>query len=415
MASRRRGGVNNSRFYELLGVPKDVSESDLRKAYRQMAMRYHPDKCSEEGAAQKFQEIQAAYDVLSDPDKRSTYDRYGEDGLKEGAGGPSDAESMFANIFGGGFGPFGFHGGGGPRQHRQPRGADFKAKIKVSLEDLYNGKSHRLQLERNVLCPSCKGKGGENPRRCTACGGRGQVLAVKRVGIMQVQQQIDCPECHASGEVMSKRCSNCRAEGVVSESKALEVKIEPGMQDEQSIRFEGEADHRPGILPGDVVIILKTTPHEKFKRTGNDLHMEHPLTLVEALCGTQFIITHLDGRKLLIDIPAGSVVKPGQIRSVVGEGFPTWKRPYEKGSLMIKFDVQFPDTIPPAFIQNLERVLPARPVVTYNQEEVYHCNLQNADLTSTAQSHRGEAYDDNDDDERGHHHPGVHAVPCQQS
>lgn len=407
--SRRGGSVSNKRYYELLGVEKDVNDDDLKKAHRRLAMRYHPDKCSEEGAAEKFQEIQAAYDVLSNAEKRQIYDKYGEEGLKEG----------MAERGGGGGGmqgfPFSSFFGGGREPRGQRRGEDAVHSLSVSLEDLYNGKTSRLSMSKNVICTPCKGKGGDGVRKCPGCGGNGIRVVNRSMGFMQMQQQISCPDCSGEGEIIKTRCNVCRGNKTVRETKTLEVHIEKGMTHGQRITFEGEGDQTPGIMPGSVIIVLQQKEHARFKREGENLHVTHTINLVEALCGFKFVFLHLDQRKLLIESGAGQVIKPGDVKSVANEGFPTWKRPFDKGYLFIKFDVQFPDAIPSRVQQSLEALLPPRSAVSYDDSEVYHCALQNVDPASQAtRPTRRQATDDDDDDDASHHEGGQR-VQCAQS
>lgn len=410
--SNKSSQISNSRFYELLGVEKNASDDDLKKAYRRLAMRYHPDKCSEDGAAEKFQEIQAAYEVLSNSEKRQVYDKYGEEGIKEGMdgsrGGGMPGGFPFSSFFGGAF-------GGGGRETGVRRGEDAMHSLSVSLEDLYNGKTSRLSMSKNVICAPCKGKGGEGVRTCTGCGGNGIRVVNRSMGFMQMQQQISCPDCSGEGEMIKSRCTVCRGNKTVRETKTLEVHIEKGMVHGQKITFEGEGDQTPGILPGSVIIVLQQKEHTRFKREGENLHVTHFINLVEALCGFQFVFNHLDQRKLLIQQTPGQVIKPGDIKSVANEGFPNWKRPFDKGYLFIKFDVQFPDSLPPRVLQNLEVLLPSRAQVTYIEDEVYHCQLQSVDPAAhQARSSRRQATDEDDDDDPGMQ-GGPQRVQCAQS
>ncbi|GJQ70079.1 hypothetical protein Trydic_g22555 [Trypoxylus dichotomus] len=255
----------DNKLYEILGVSRSASDNEIKKQYRKLAKEYHPDKNPQAG--DKFKEISYAYEVLSDPKKRQVYDKYG---LKGG-------------LFGG------FAGFGGGMRRRQ-RGEDTIHPLKVSLEDMYNGKTAKLQLSKNVICSACGGKGG-------------------KLGPGMTQQlQSRCPDCQGEGETINEkdRCTTCH----------------------------GEGDQQPDIEPGDVVIILQQKPHEKFQRSGDDLYFSHTITLSEALCGLTFIIRHLDGRDILVRNPPGQVIKPGDVKAVVGEGMPLFKNPFEKGNLI---------------------------------------------------------------------------------
>ncbi|CAA2992875.1 dnaJ homolog [Olea europaea subsp. europaea] len=303
---------DNTKYYEILGVPKTASPDDLKKAYKKAAIKNHPDKG---GDPEKFKELAHAYEVLSDPEKREIYDQYGEDALKEGMGGGGgmhDPFDIFSSFFGGG--PFG--GGGSSRGRRQRRGEDVVHPLKASLEDLYGGTIKKLSLSRNVLCSKCNGKGSKSgaSMKCSGCQGTGMKVTIRQLGPGMIQQmQHACNECKGSGETINDRdrCPLCKGEKVVQEKKVLEVHVEKGMQNSQKITFPGEADEAPDTVTGDIVFILQQKEHPKFKRKGDDLFVEHTLSLTEALCGFQFILSHLDGRQLLIKSQPGEVVKPG--------------------------------------------------------------------------------------------------------
>ncbi|KAL7830898.1 hypothetical protein SRHO_G00304000 [Serrasalmus rhombeus] len=404
--------VADTKLYDLLGVSPSASENELKKAYRKLAKEYHPDK--NPNAGDKFKEISFAYEVLSNPEKKELYDRYGEQGLREGGCGGPGMDDIFSHIFGGGL--FGFMGGHSrSRNGGRRRGEDMVHPLKVSLEDLYNGKTTKLQLSKNVLCSTCNGQGGKSGavQKCTTCRGRGMRIMIRQLGPGMVQQmQSVCTDCSGEGEVISEkdRCKKCEGKKVVKEVKILEVHVDKGMRHGQKITFGGEADQAPGMEPGDIVLVLQEKEHETFKRDGNDLNMVHKIGLVEALCGFQFTLKHLDGRQIVVKYPAGKVIEPGSLRVVRGEGMPQYRNPFEKGDLFVKFDVQFPDNnwISLDKLAELEDLLPTRaeaPVVTGDAEEV---DLQDFDISqSSSGGHRREAYNDSSDDEGGHHGPGV--------
>ncbi|XP_042616516.1 dnaJ homolog subfamily A member 2-like [Cyprinus carpio] len=403
--------VADTKLYDLLGVSPSASENELKKAYRKLAKEYHPDK--NPNAGDKFKEISFAYEVLTNPEKRDLYDRYGEQGLREGGCGGGGMDDIFSHIFGGGL--FGFMGGQGrSRNGARRRGEDMVHPLKVSLEDLYNGKTTKLQLSKNVLCSACNGQGGKSGavQKCTACRGRGMRIMIRQLAPGMVQQmQSVCTDCNGEGEVISEkdRCKKCEGKKVIKEVKILEVHVDKGMKHGQKITFGGEADQAPGLEPGDIVLVLQEKEHETFRREGNDLHMTHKIGLVEALCGFHFTLKHLDGRQIVVKYPAGKVIEPGSVRVVRGEGMPQYRNPFEKGDLFIKFDVQFPDNnwLSPEKLLELEDFLPTRddpPVISGDAEEV---DLQEFVSQSSSGGHRREAYNDSSDEEGGHHGPGV--------
>ncbi|KAJ8484324.1 hypothetical protein OPV22_016809 [Ensete ventricosum] len=393
---------DNTRYYEVLGVPKSASQNDLKKAYRKAAIKNHPDKG---GDPEKFKELAHAYDVLSDPEKREIYDKYGEDALKEGMGGGGghDPFDIFSSFFGGS--PF---GGGSSRGRRQRRGEDVIHPLKVSLEDLYNGTSKKLSLSRNVICQKCKGKGSKSgaSTKCLGCQGSGMKVTIRQFGPGMIQQmQHPCNECKGTGETINEkdRCPQCKGEKVAQEKKVLEVVVEKGMQNGQKITFPGEADEAPDTVTGDIVFILQQKDHPKFKRKGDDIFYEHSLSLTEALCGFQFVLTHLDNRQLLIKSNPGEVVKPDQFKAINDEGMPMYQRPFMRGKLYIHFTVDFPDSLTPDQCKALEAVLPPRQTSQMTAMELDECEettLNNVNIEEEMrrkQAQSQEAYDEDDD------------------
>jgi len=267
--------VKETKLYDILGVSPEASENDLKKAYRKLALQYHPDKNPDAG--DKFKEITAAYEVLNDPKKREAYDQYGEKGLTEN-GGFAGAEDLFSALFGGGGGFFG-GGGGGRGRERERRGKDVPHQLKVSLEDLYRGKTSKLALQKTVICAECDGVGGKkgSVKTCDPCNGKGVTIRLRQLGPGMVQQvQQVCSECGGEGETIKEkdRCKNCKGKKVEAQRKVLEVHVDKGMKDGQKITFSGEGDQTPGVIPGDVIIILEEKSHPIFKRKNQDLIME---------------------------------------------------------------------------------------------------------------------------------------------
>lgn len=407
---------NSTKYYEILGVSKNATPDELKKAYRVAALKNHPDKG---GDPEKFKELSQAYDVLSDPEKRDVYDQYGEDALKEGMGGGGSAGAhnpfdIFEQFFGGG-GAFGSSpfGGSSSRGRRQQRGEDVVHTLKVSLEDLYNGASKKLSLTRMALCPRCKGKGSKSGASgsCYGCHGSGVKMVTRQIGPGMIQQmQLVCPDCRGAGEVISDkdRCPQCKANKVTQQKKVLDVQVEKGMQHGQKIVFQGEADEAPDTVTGDIILVLQLKEHPKFKRKLDDLYVEHTLSLTEALCGFQFALTHLDGRQLLIRSNPGEVVKPGQYKAINDEGMPQHQRPFMKGHLYIHFNVEFPDSGVLSIDQcrTLEKILPPRPSNRLTEMEVDDCEETtlhdvniDEEMRRKQQQRQQEAYDDDEDDE----------------
>ncbi|KAL1743287.1 hypothetical protein HDZ31DRAFT_65183 [Schizophyllum fasciatum] len=354
--------VKETKYYDLLEVAPDASENDLKKAYRKKALRLHPDKG---GDPELFKEVTHAYQVLSDPDKRSMYDARGEAGLNDAGGmGGMDAQDLFSQLFGGGggFGGGGFFGGGS-RSQGPRRTKDLVHRVHVSLEELYRGKTTKLALTRSIICNKCKGKGGKEGavQQCTTCRGRGIKVTMRQMGPMIQQIQSPCDDCGGAGENINPkdRCQQCKGKKVVPDKKMLEVHIDKGMKGGDTITFRGESDQSPTAEPGDVIIVVEEKPHERFKRQDDDLIYEHELDLLSALGGGQFIIRHLDDRALVVKLEPGEVIKNDDLKVIPGQGMPQ-RRVHEPGDLFVKFTVRFPDQIDVDKIPFLEKALPPR-------------------------------------------------------
>ncbi|KAJ7191078.1 hypothetical protein GGX14DRAFT_481983 [Mycena pura] len=381
--------VRETKYYDLLEVSPTASDSDLKKAYRKKALRLHPDKG---GDPELFKEVTHAYEVLSDPDKRSIYDARGEAGLSEQGGmGGMDPQDLFSQLFGGGGG---FFGGGGSRNAGPRKTKDLVHRVHVTLEDLYKGKTTKLALTRNRICSKCKGKGGKDGavRTCTTCSGRGIKVTLRQMGPMIQQIQSHCDECAGTGEVINAkdRCSQCKGKKVLPEKKVLEVHIDKGMKSGQTVQFRGESDESPTAEPGDVMIVIEEKPHDRFKRQENDLIIEVEVDLLKALAGGDFAIKHLDDRALIVKLEPGEVVKHGDLKVIHGQGMPS-QRHHEPGDMYVKLSVRFPDSIDPAMIPMLEKALPPRnPVETFPKNIV----LDEVSLDDVDTRSRGPMRDD---------------------
>jgi len=275
--------ADTTKFYKVLEVEKNASESDIKKAYRKLAVKHHPDKG---GDPEKFKEVTRAYEVLSDPNKRSQYDRFGEEGLEEGGGG-GDPSDIFESLFGGRRG-----GGGGQRKRQKTK--DVVQPLKVTLEQLYNGATKKMAITRQVIDKK------RGVQECRECDGRGVRVEVVRMGPMIQQMQSQCGACGGAGKSFKTK----------QEREVLEVHIQKGSPDSHKVTFREMADEHPDADAGDVSFVLKQQEHPVFKRKGADLFIERKISLVEALCGFDIEVTHLDGRKLLIKTKPGEIVKP---------------------------------------------------------------------------------------------------------
>ncbi|XP_074294980.1 dnaJ protein homolog ANJ1-like [Silene latifolia] len=408
---------DNTKYYEVLGVPKTASPDELKKAYRKAAIKNHPDKG---GDPEKFKEVAHAYEVLSDPEKREIYDQYGEDALKEGMGGGGGMHDPF-DIFSHMFGGQQFGGGGRSRGRGQRRGEDVIHPLKVSLEEVYNGTTKKLSLSRNVLCSKCRGKGSKSgaSMKCAGCRGTGRKISYRELGPGMMQQvQHACNACRGTGETINDkdRCPQCKGNKVVQEKKVLEVVVEKGMQDKQKITFAGEADEEPDTITGDIVFVIQLKDHSKFTRKGADLFYEHTLSLTEALCGFRFVLTHLDGRQLLVKSNPGEVIKPDSFKAIDDEGMPIFQRHSMKGKLYIHFTVEFPESLSVDQVKALEGILPPKSSMKLTDMELDECEETTLHIVNMEeemkrkQAHaQQQAYDEDDDEPQG-----AQRVQCAQ-
>jgi len=394
--------VRETKFYDILGVDPAATADEIKRAYRKQAIKYHPDKNPADG--EKFKEITVAYETLSDADKRELYDKFGEEGMREGFGGGGfGGDDLLSHIFG-------FPGGGRGGPRGKPKGEDMMFSFKASLEDIYNGKTAKLSLDKNALCGKCKGAGtksGAAQVKCKVCNGVGVRLVQRRVGLGMISQfQVTCDDCKGEGVVVNEKdkCPDCAGKKVTQQHKVLDLYIDKGVPPRHKIVFRGEADEAPGVITGDLVVVIEQKDHAVFKREGDQLLMEKDITLYEALCGFHFTVTHLDERVLSVKSTPGEVIKHGDIRVIPEEGMPHHKRPFEKGSLIIKFNVIFPSpkSLSQEAITLLGKALPKpkATVVPKDAEEVTMTEFSNASFNQSA-------YDEDDDDDGpGRGHPG---------
>ena len=407
--------VKDPKFYEMLGVQPNATDSELKKAYRKLALKYHPDKNPDAG--DKFKEISHAYDVLSDPQKREVYDRFGEAGLNGQAGGGMGdmmGEDLLSQLFG-----FGGGGGSGRRGQSGPRrGKDIGHELKVTLEDLYNGKTSKLALNKTVLCSACEGRGGKEGavKQCSGCRGQGVRVQLRQLGPMLQQIQSPCTDCQGTGQMIDPkdRCKQCNGKKVANEKKILEVFIERGMRDGHRIPFKGEGDQGPNIVPGDVIIVLDCKDHPLYERKGNDLIYKAKVDLLTALAGGEVTMKHLDKRTLRVRMAPGEVIRPGSMKMIVGEGMPVFKRSQDFGNLYVVFEVEFPQDhwTTEENIAKLESILPSRPsAMQINDEEVDDCDFVDVEPGQFggggAGGSGGASYMDEDESAGGQEGPNV--------
>ncbi|MCA9171518.1 MAG: molecular chaperone DnaJ, partial [Planctomycetales bacterium] len=335
-------------YYEVLGVNRDASERDIARAYRQMAIKYHPDSNpGDEEATELFKEAAEAYEVLGDAEKRARYDQYGHAGVQgPGAGGGfGDVEDIFdafGDMFGGGI--FGdIFGGRGRRRQRQHRGADIKCEVSLTLAEAARGVNRKVQFERSEPCGKCRGSGsrpGSTGETCRRCNGHGQV--VQSAGILRVQTT--CPTCHGSGQVITDPCDQCRGAGQVARKVELDVAIPAGVDDGMRVRLTGEGERsRDGGPPGDCYCFIRVLPHPLFKREGTHLYVEVPIAYTQAALGAEIEIPTLDGTDTL-KIPPGT--QAGEVFRMPRRGIPD-PRNGLPGDLLVQTYVEVPKRLQP--------------------------------------------------------------------
>ncbi len=318
-------------FYDVLGVDRGASEADLKKAYRKLAMDYHPDRnAGDEAAEHKFQEVSEAYDVLKDADKRAAYNQFGHaafeggvgPGQGRGPGGSFDFGGSFTDIFDDLFGGAGGRGQG--RQRGPQRGPDLRYNYDVSLDEAYSGKKAEIRVATSVTCDSCGGSGaaaGTAPTTCLACNGIGKVRSQQ--GFFTVERT--CPSCQGAGQIVSDPCPACHGVGAVDKDKTLSVNIPPGVEDGTRIRLAGEGEAgRNGGGSGDLYLFLSLKSHKIFQRDGADIHCRVPIPMTKAALGGQIEVPTVGGGRARITVPAGT--QTGKQFRLRGKGMPHLQR-----------------------------------------------------------------------------------------
>jgi molecular chaperone DnaJ len=336
-------------YYELLGVGRTASADDIKKAFRKLAMQHHPDRNDgNKDAEKKFKELNHAYDVLKDPDKRAAYDRYGAAAFEGGAGpggsGGFNGQGFdFGSVFGDIFEEM-FNGGrgGGARPRADMRGQDLRFNLDITLEQAYSGTEATVRVPSSVSCEACHGSGaepGSKPQQCPTCHGRGRLRAQQ--GFFTVERT--CHTCHGAGQVIDKPCKVCAGQGRVRREKTLKVNIPAGVEDGTRIRLsgEGEAGTRGGPA-GDLYVFLSVRRHSLFEREGADVHCRVPISMVQATLGSAIEVPTLDGKAARINVPAGA--QNGHQFRLRGKGMPVMRSP-QRGDMYIEITVETPTNL----------------------------------------------------------------------
>ncbi len=332
-------------YYEVLGVTRTCTEVELKAAFRKQAMQHHPDRNpGDKDCEHRFKEINEAYDVLKDGDKRAAYDRFGHAAFEHGGMGGgahgfgADFGSTFSDIFEGIFGMGSARGRGTGRE----RGSDLRYNMEISLDEAFTGKTAQIRIPTSVTCEACSGSGakaGTKPKQCATCGGAGKIRHAQ--GFFTLERT--CPACHGRGQVIDDPCKVCGGGGRVTRERTLSVNIPTGVEDGTRIRLagEGEAGLRGGP-PGDLYIFLEVAPHEFFQRDGADLHCRVPISMASAALGGEFEVPAIDGSKAKVKVPAGT--QTGRRFRLAGKGMPVL-RAKQTGDMYVQVAVETPQNL----------------------------------------------------------------------
>ena len=349
-------------YYEVLGVSKDATEAELKKVFRALARKFHPDKNPDDSESEQlFKEVQEAYAVLSNPEQRRQYDMFGHDspgGSPFGPGGFQGVNINLDDLFSGGFESIfsGMFGGG--RTSRGRRGNDVLLRHSISLEQVFDEAEIEISAKLSIACESCDGTGAQSPedlQQCSTCDGQGRIMQQARVGPFVQQMVSDCPDCAGSGKTIRKRCSSCRGSGTTLREQKLRINLPRGADDGLRLRHRGKGEPIVNGRPGDLYIQLDIEPHAWFERDGPDLIMALPLGYPEMMLGTQVELPHIDGKPLIIDVPAGA--KPSETLLVRGRGLPH-RRGRGRGNVTILLKLHVPEKFNKSMRSTLEDMRP---------------------------------------------------------
>lgn len=395
------GEVDNKQLYEALELPQNASQDDIKKAYKKLVRVHHPDKGGDE---KHFKEVQAAYEVLNDPEKRKMYDKYGLEGLKSGGMSKGGFGDIFDIFFGGGG-----RRAGGPRE--TPQLKPTVVGLKLTLSDVYHGKMAHVDVTRKALCEGCHGKGGSEVEKCTPCKGRGVVIKMVQLGPgMYSQSQADCGECKGTGEKIKKEniCKTCKGNKLVEKKEKVEVPIAPGVAENEKIVISGKGNEHPEYRTGDLVVVTQIEEDKVYKRSKNDLIIEKSISLIEALAGFEFNLQHLNGQEITIKTSPGDILQHKAARRIPDLGMPKYKEAFSHGDLIIIFEIVLPAKFSDQQIAELRKCLP-KPLLQPAKPTKNTYTLEKHDMSSNHKA--SEQYEEEDEDD---HHGGGQRVQCNQ-
>ena len=354
-------------YYEVLGVGRDASEAEIKKAYRKLALKYHPDKNPDNKEAEdKFKEAAEAYEVLREPDKRKRYDQFGHAGIGGAAGTNGFSMSMddifsqfgdiFGDAFGGAFGGFGGFGGTRQRRKRVNRGSNLRVKVKLTLEEISKGVEKKIKVNKYVPCQPCQGSGskeGSSYSTCSTCHGTGQVTRVTNTFLGQMQTSSTCPSCGGEGQAIVNKCPACAGDGVVRGDEIISINVPAGVEEgmQLSMSGKGNAGARNGV-PGDLIILIEEIEHEHFERDGVNLLHDAYISFTDAALGSTIEVPTIEGKARIKIVPG---TQGGKVLRLKGKGLPSVNS-YGTGDLLININVWTPKTLTKEERQILEQL-----------------------------------------------------------
>ncbi len=351
-------------YYEILGVSREADKEEIKRAYRRLARKYHPDVNKEEGAEERFKEINRAYEVLSEPETRARYDRFGEAGVGSAAGGFQDFGDMggFADIFESFFSGFGGAAGQSARRRSGPvRGDDLRLDLKLDFREAVFGGEREIRINHLETCTTCNGSGakpGTRPRTCSTCSGAGQVRRATRTPFGSFTQVSVCPTCNGSGQVIEDKCETCGGDGQKQETKKLKINIPAGVDNGTRLRVSGEGDSgQRGGPAGDLYVYLFVNEDPEFRREGISILSDLKISYLQAILGSRLDVNTVDGPQELV-IPPGT--QPGRVLTLEGKGVPRLGNPVSRGDHLITIQVDIPTKVSAEERELLEKLAKLR-------------------------------------------------------